>query len=62
MTKQSCQTPPFLTVREFATLTSVCTKSVRRWIVRGDLRIHRFGRQIRIANEDALSFIAARRR
>jgi excisionase family DNA binding protein len=35
---------------------------VRRWIESGELHVHRFGRRVRIADEDLAAFIALRRR
>jgi len=49
-------------VADFAQHLGVSTKSVRRWIDSGALHVHRFGRQIRIAPDDAQAFIATRRR
>jgi excisionase family DNA binding protein len=54
--------PVLFSIREIAERFGVSTKSVRRWIAGGDLHAHRLGRQIRIAEEDAIAFMAARRR
>ncbi len=51
----------FYTVAEVADLLSVSTRSVRRWMERGDLLAHRFGRQIRISDLDLRAFLASRR-
>jgi excisionase family DNA binding protein len=40
---------------------SVSTKTIRRWIDRGELRAHRLGRQIRISEDDLFAFLAGRR-
>ena len=40
----------------------VSAKTVRRWIDRGELQMHRLGRQIRISEEDMAAFLASRRR
>ena len=62
MTKPSTRLPQFLSVRAFAEQVDVSTKTVGRWIKSGDLHVHRLGRQIRITEEDAISFAAYRRR
>jgi excisionase family DNA binding protein len=54
--------PKFFSVRDLAAQIGVSTKTVGRWITQGDLRAHRLGRQIRIAEDDAVSFIASRRK
>jgi excisionase family DNA binding protein len=41
---------------------SVSTKTIRRWIERGELHVHRLGRQIRISEEDLVAFLASHRR
>lgn len=53
---------PMLSLQQFANLVGVSTKTVGRWVKSGDLRIHRLGRQLRVAEDDARSFIALRRR
>jgi excisionase family DNA binding protein len=52
----------YLSRDEVAERMGVSTKTVGRWIERSELPAHYFGRQIRIAEEDAVSFAAARRR
>jgi excisionase family DNA binding protein len=42
----------FLSVNDVAEELGVSTKHVRRMIARGDLRIYRFGKVIRIARDD----------
>jgi len=51
--------PVLLTVAEAAERCRVCTKTVRRWIENGLLRIYRpgGGRLIRIAESDIAEFI-----
>jgi excisionase family DNA binding protein len=49
-------------VGEVAQLLQVCSKTVRRWIARQELRTHRLGRQLRIAEEDLAAFLAQRRK
>jgi excisionase family DNA binding protein len=51
----------FVSVREIAEQLGVCSKTVRRWIGSGELHVHRFGRRLRIADEDLVAFIALRR-
>ncbi len=53
--------PSFYSVAETATLLKVNPRTVRRWIVKGDLTVHRFGRQIRITEPDLVTFIRQRR-
>jgi excisionase family DNA binding protein len=40
----------------------VSTKTVRRWIESDQLHVHRFGRRVRIADDDLTAFVALRRR
>lgn len=49
------------TVSETAVHLKVSPKTVRRWIEKGDLTVHRFGRQIRITDSDLTIFIRQRR-
>ncbi len=51
-----------LTVNEVAGLLQVSTKTVRRWIERQELRTHRLGRQLRVAEEDLAAFLGQRRK
>lgn len=44
--------PRLLTIPEVADYLKISTKTVRRWIDRGDLHAYRVGRQLRIAEED----------
>ncbi len=48
---------PFLTVKDVAQRLQLSPKSVRRLIDEGMLRDHRFGRAIRIAEEDLNQFL-----
>lgn len=52
---------PLLTLVEVAARLAVSTKTLRRWIALEQLRIHRLGRQIRVAEEDLQTFLASRR-
>lgn len=53
--------PRFLTVEEVADRLAVSTKSIRRSISRGDLQVHRIGRQLRISEEDFCAYVSSRR-
>jgi len=44
-----------------AEVLSVSDRTVRRWIDRGELVAHRFGRNVRIAETDLKAFLALRR-
>ncbi len=48
---------PFLTVKGVAQRLQLSEKTVRRRIDEGMLRVHRFGRAIRIAEEDLIQFL-----
>lgn len=61
MSKTPSRVPQFLSVRAVADRLAVSTKTIRRWIKRGDLRPHYFGGQVRISEDDVANFIAARR-
>jgi excisionase family DNA binding protein len=52
---------PLLTIGDVSDLLQVSRKTVRRWIVAGDLVAHRFGRQLRISEADLQTFIRSRR-
>ena len=60
--KTQTRIPKLFSVDQIAHQFEVSSKTVRRWIEAGDLRAHRMGRQVRILEEDALMFVAARRR
>lgn len=62
MPKRQSRLPQLFSVDEIAERFGVSTKTVLRWIQCGELRAHRLGRQYRIAEEDAIAFMAARRR
>lgn len=47
----------FYTVDQVADLLEVSIRTVRRWIVEGDLPAHRFGRQVRISETDLKVFV-----
>jgi excisionase family DNA binding protein len=54
--------PRLYSIKEAAPLIGVCSKTIRRWINRGELHVHRLGRQIRISEEDLIAYLANRRR
>ena len=54
--------PRLLAVSEVAELLQVSSKTVRRWIERQELRTHRLGRQLRVAEEDLTAFLGQRRK
>jgi excisionase family DNA binding protein len=62
MTTGSPDRRRFRSVNDIAEKLDVSTKTVRRWIESGELHVHRFGRRVRIADEDLAAFIALRRR
>ncbi len=49
--------PALYSVTETAKLLKVSPRTVRRWIEKGNLTAHRFGRQIRITDSDLVTFI-----
>ncbi len=53
--------PALYSVTETAKLLKVSPRTVRRWIEKGYLKVHRFGRQIRITDSDLVTFIRQRR-
>lgn len=58
----SSRPPRMLGVAAVATLLEISTKTVRRWIQRGELRVHDLGRQLRISEDDLVAFLSQRRR
>jgi excisionase family DNA binding protein len=53
--------PTLYAIPEVAAILKVSPKTVRRWIERGELAVHRLGRQIRISEPDLAAFVKARR-
>ena len=51
----------FFTITEVAERLHVATRTVRRWIVAGDLIVHRVGAVVRIAEGDLRAFLALHR-
>lgn len=52
---------PFWTIKGMAEDLDVSERTVHRWINAGDLIVHRFGRSVRIADNDRRAFLAAHR-
>jgi excisionase family DNA binding protein len=50
-----------LTIVEIARICNVSVKTVRRWVERGELTVHRLGRQDRVAPADLEIFLKIRR-
>ena len=55
--RQPASAPTFYTIPETAEQLKVSPKTVRRWIERGALKSHRFGKQVRISDVDLSAFI-----
>jgi len=51
----------FFTIAEVAERLHVCTRTVRRWIERGDLIAHRWPGVVRISEADFRAFLALHR-
>jgi excisionase family DNA binding protein len=63
VTSTSTRLPDFFFfVDEIAERLKVSTKTVRRWIERGDLHVHHLGRQLRVSEDDLMLFLQKRRR
>lgn len=50
---------PLLTTRDVAELLQLTETTIRSWIVGGNLRAMRFGREYRVAVEDLEAFLQA---
>lgn len=61
MVNRNSSNPDFVTVAEAAARLRVCPRSIHRWIASKDLRVHRLGRRIRIAEADLQAFLTARK-
>jgi excisionase family DNA binding protein len=57
MTNSTPRAPHFFSVAEVAAILEVSAKTVRRWIARGDLRVHQLGRQLRVAESPSEDFM-----
>jgi excisionase family DNA binding protein len=53
--------PRMLTLKEAAQELGICRRSVERHIERGELRVHRFGRAVRIDKSDLETFVRSKR-
>jgi excisionase family DNA binding protein len=49
--------PRLFNVDDVAEQLGMCPKTVRRIIDRGEIRVHRFGRAIRVSEDDLATFI-----
>ena len=61
MTKPSPRLQRMLKIKQVAERSDVSTKTVRRWIQRGEPHAHRLVKLLRVSEEDFMSFMAARR-
>ncbi len=52
---------PFFSITDVAAHLDVNPRTIRRWVDKGDLVAHRFGRQLRISRADLEAFVRARR-
>jgi excisionase family DNA binding protein len=57
MIKNFREPPSYLTVSEVALLARVAETSVRRWLMRGELKATRFGGVTRVSVEDLRKFM-----
>jgi excisionase family DNA binding protein len=51
----------FFTIAEVAERVHVNPRTIRRWIVAGDLVVHRVGNVVRISESDLRAFLALHR-
>ena len=58
---QRKQSGQFLTVEAVAIKLNVSERSVRRWIYEGSLKVHRFGRAVRVDSDDLRDFVRSGR-
>ena len=58
---EATPTLPMLRVGEVAQQLRLAPRSLWRLIDRGELKVHRFGRAVRISPADLAAFVAARR-
>ncbi len=61
MTTSTPRGPRLLAVGDVAEQLNVSTKTVRRWIKRGELHVHHLGRLHRIAEDDLRLFLGKAR-
>jgi len=51
-----------LSPADVAALLQVSTKTVRRWIEAGELRVYTLGRQLRVSEDDLSAFVKSKRK
>jgi excisionase family DNA binding protein len=61
MSNAPLRVPRMLSIPQVAERYGVSAKTISRWMKNKGLRSHRIGRTVRISEEDAASFMAARR-
>lgn len=54
--------PTFYTLAQIAEALGLSLKTVRRRVESGELRSHRFGRSLRISDEDYRAYVALQRK
>ena len=54
--------PRLHAVDAIAERLNVCSKTIRRWIARNELPVHRLGRSVRVAEDDLMVFLSKHRR
>ena len=57
MTTPPVRLPRLFPIKNVAGQLDVSPKSVRRWVERGELHVHRLGRQLRISEDDLALFL-----
>jgi excisionase family DNA binding protein len=60
-TSKPALVPRFFTIQEVAEFLGLSSRSVRRLIAEHQLPVHRFGRAVRVSENDLRLFIATRR-
>jgi excisionase family DNA binding protein len=53
--------PRMYSVKEIGPQVGVSSKTIRRWIERGELHVHRLGRRLCISEDDLLAFLSKHR-
>jgi excisionase family DNA binding protein len=54
--------PVFYTISEVADALGLSIKTVRRRVESGEIRTHRFGRSLRISDDDFRAYVASQRK
>ncbi len=54
--------PRMYSIKEIGPQVGVSSKTIRRWIERGELHVHRLGRRLRISEDDLLAFLSKHRK